>query len=102
MQSLHKVNTIRISDLYQFKSNILKKSRPRIIVKLDTGLEDNELKDLIEACINSKIIDAIEIGGMTNQTGNKETKYFTCGASNNEKSLDLLKKSYQYSKGNKL
>ena len=59
-----KVESVRISDFHQFRSNILKNSRPKIFLKLDTTLSDDELKSFIELSIKSKIIDAIIVGGM--------------------------------------
>jgi len=59
-----KITSIRISDFYNFRSNILKKSRPKIFLKLDSNLTDDELKSFIEVSVSSKIIDGIIVGGM--------------------------------------
>ncbi len=59
-----KVDKIRISDFFQFRSNILKKNRPKIFLRLDSNLKDEELKSVIEIAIKSDIVDALVIGGM--------------------------------------
>jgi dihydroorotate dehydrogenase len=98
---------------------IFKKTRSKILLRLDSNLNDQELFNFVNAAKNSGIIDGLVLGGMFNKSNkiNKQSKNeenslaavstdekgmsqtFIAGEKSKESSLSLLKKCYQITKG---
>lgn len=91
---------------------IFKKTRSKILLRLDSNLNDDELSNFVNIVKNCGIIDGLVIGGMLNKYSKKEensvkdstiskelSHTFIAGEKCKESSLSLLKKCYQITKG---
>jgi dihydroorotate dehydrogenase len=91
---------------------IFKKTRSKILLRLDSNLNDDELSNFVNIVKNCGIIDGLVIGGMLNKYSTKEensvkdstiskesSHTFIAGEKSKESSLSLLKKCYQITKG---
>jgi dihydroorotate dehydrogenase len=71
-----------------------KKSRTKILIKLDTDLNKDELRNFYHIIKESNIIDGIIVGGLLHKKG-----FFISGQESKKVSLDQLKNLYEISKG---
>lgn len=91
---------------------IFKKTRSKILLRLDSNLNDYELSNFVNIVKNCGIIDGLVIGGMLNKYSTKEensvkdstiskelSHTFIAGEKSKENSLSLLKKCYQITRG---
>ena len=80
----------------QFQNTLLKYSRPKILLRLDTKLTNEDIKNYVELSKKSGIIDGFVVGGMTTKGGSDN---YVAGESNREESTRVLKEFYNYTKG---
>jgi dihydroorotate dehydrogenase len=90
-----KEDDLSVTKNFRYSIALIMKGRTRIFLRLDTNISDEELKNIINLTKNNKIIDGLVIGGMTNLKQNQ----FMCGEKNKEISVQLLKKSFEFSNG---
>jgi dihydroorotate dehydrogenase len=89
-----KVSEVKVSSYYNVSTNLLNKTRTKLLIHLDPYVSDDQLSSQIETIIGSNIIDGIIVGGWS-----KEKNYFISGELNRVKSLELLKKVNLLAKG---
>jgi dihydroorotate dehydrogenase len=82
----------------QFPYSFVKLSRPKLMIRFDTKITNEEIKNYVEICRKSEIVDGIVIGGMVKDKLNLQNA-FVSGEKSREESLKLLKEAYNITKG---
>ena len=80
----------------QFPNTMIKFTRPKVLLRLDNKLTTQEIKNYVDCCKNTGIIEGFVVGGLTNQYGSGN---FTAGESSREESVRLLKEFYKETQG---
>jgi len=80
----------------QFQNTLIKYTRPKILLRLDTKLTNEDIKNYVELSKKSGIIDGIVVGGMTTKGG---SDIYVAGESNREESTRILKEFHTHTKG---
>jgi dihydroorotate dehydrogenase len=81
----------------QFPNALIKNNRPKLLIRYDTKLNNDEIKQYVNICKKVGIIDGFVVGGMT--TLKDKAGCYVAGDNNREESLKLLKKFYELTKG---
>jgi hypothetical protein len=87
-----------LKHMFNAPIKIIRKDRSRILLRLDPGLKENEIKSFIESSINSGVVDGIIIGGAVRGKHDNSEVLIT-GDTCKEKSLEALKIANKYNKG---
>lgn len=64
LTNIPKEKQFSVSNFINIPSQILSKTRAKILIRLDTELTEDEIKNYIESIKGSGIVDGIVIGGM--------------------------------------